>query len=139
LVNPQQVSSYIRKPYALDKEAEVQLREIIKEYPYFNNAWLLLARCLHNQNNPKFQETLKQASMYGGNRALLYKLVNVDAGEADEEKAATTLEHQEVALTATPFETKEKQIPETMPNAKSLGLKETSALNGLKTTKKQKD
>jgi hypothetical protein len=90
LVGPQQISSYIRKPYSLDADAEQQLREIIKEYPYFNNAWLLLARSLHNQNNSKFQESVKQASLYGGDRALLYKLVNITEEEIEQEKTKFT-------------------------------------------------
>lgn len=84
MVSPQKFSSYLRKPYELDAEAETQLREIIKEHPYFNNAWLLLARSQHNQSSEGFDTTLKQASMYAGDRALLYKLVNVDESEVDE-------------------------------------------------------
>lgn len=120
MVSPEQVSSYIRKPYALDADAETQLREIIKEYPYFNNAWLLLARSLHNQNNSKFQKSLKQASLYGGNRALLYKLLNVDEEEAEEAKTefanklrtenATTPEQETVLAPVIETQAKEEQV-----------------------------
>jgi tetratricopeptide (TPR) repeat protein len=123
LVNPQQISSYIRKPYALDAEAEANLREIIKEYPYFSNAWLLLARSLHNQNHSNFDEVLKQASMYGGDRGLLYKLVNITAEEADEKtipadtkvvEPPLTEAEQEVIATTTLEEEPKEQHTETV-------------------------
>ncbi len=123
MVNPQQISSYIRKPYALDAEAEANLREIIKEYPYFNNAWLLLARSLHNQNHSSFDEVLKQAGMYGGDRSLLYKLVNITAEEADEKTTLAdnkvvepplTEAEQEVIATTTLEEEPKEQHTETV-------------------------
>lgn len=82
MVSPQKISSYLRKPFELDANAETELRGLIKEYPYFNNAWLLLARSLHNQKSDRFAEALPQAAMQAGDRSLLYKLVNIDEAEA---------------------------------------------------------
>ncbi len=82
MVSPQQFSSYLRKPYDLDATAEADLRSIVQQYPYFSNAHLLLARSLHNQKSPAFDDALKQASMFAGERPLLYKLVNIEEKEA---------------------------------------------------------
>lgn len=82
MVSPQKISSYLRKPFELDATAETELRGLIKEYPYFNNAWLLLARSLHNQKSNRFAEVLPQAAMQAGDRSLLYKLVNIDEADA---------------------------------------------------------
>lgn len=82
MVSPQKISSYLRKPFELDANAETELRGLIKEYPYFNNAWLLLARSLHNQKSDRFAEVLPQAAMQAGDRSLLYKLVNIDEADA---------------------------------------------------------
>lgn len=90
MVSPQQFSSYLRKPYDLDAAAEADLRSLIQQYPYFNNAHLLLARSLHNQKSPAFNDALRQASMFAGNRTLLYKLVNVDEKEAQKETFTPT-------------------------------------------------
>jgi tetratricopeptide (TPR) repeat protein len=127
LVSPQNFSSYLRKPYELNSDAEQALREIIKQYPYFNNAWLLLSRSLHNQQSPLFDEALKQASMVAGHRALLYKLVNIDDADADERPAfaaATTapaiteapqIEPVEPAIAAEQIETAPVVVEEAEP------------------------
>lgn len=93
----------------LDAEAETQLREIIQEYPYFSNAWLLLTRSLHNQNSPKFDASLKQTSMYAGDRDLLYKLVNITDGE-EEKKASFTKTKETVIAIETPAQEAESPI-----------------------------
>lgn len=82
MVSPQQFSSYLRKPYDLDVTAEANLRSILQKYPYFSNAHLLLARSLRNQKSPAFDDALKQAAMFAGERSLLYKLVNIEEKEA---------------------------------------------------------
>lgn len=116
MVSPQQFSSYLRKPYDLDVTAEANLRSILQQYPYFSNAHLLLARSLRNQKSPAFDDALKQAAMFAGERSLLYKLVNIEEKEAapiekhfDTAPAAIvstpTKEHQPEA------ETKEIAIP----------------------------
>ncbi|HYG16666.1 MAG TPA: hypothetical protein VEC12_13000 [Bacteroidia bacterium] len=81
MVSSQKISSYLRKPFELNAEAETNLEMVVAEYPYFNNAWLLLARTAHNLKSPGFDTALKQASMYAGERKLLYKLVNIDEKE----------------------------------------------------------
>ena len=81
MVSPQKISSYLRKPFELNAEAETNLEMVVAEHPYFNNAWLLLARTAHNLKSPGFDTVLKQASMYAGERKLLYKLVNIDEKE----------------------------------------------------------
>lgn len=88
MVSPQKISSYLRKPYELDAEAEQELRSLLKDTHYFANAWLLMARSLHNQQSPLFDDALKQAAMYAGDRKLLYALVNL----ADKQTAAVPLD-----------------------------------------------
>lgn len=114
MVSPQKISTYLRKPQELDAAAEQDLREVVKKYPYFNNAWLLLARALHNQNSPLFDESLKQAAMYAGDRALLYKLVNVDDADAVETTTAPKAPPAAplaAAVEATPATIAEEPIP----------------------------
>lgn len=124
MVSPQKISTYIRKPYALDAEAEKQLREVISEHPYFGNAWLLLTRSLHNQNSPKFEASLKQSSMYAGDRDLLYKLVNIedsndtkkptftDKTEIKTETVTPTQKVETAAVVEEPTQEKETKTPE---------------------------
>ena len=57
-------------------EANDNLKEIIKNFPYFQAAHILFARSLNQSNNILFSEALKNASLYSGNRRLLFELVN---------------------------------------------------------------
>ncbi len=113
MVSPQQFSSYLRKPYDLDVSAEANLRSILQQHPYFSNAHLLLARSLHNQKSPAFDDALKQAAMFAGERPLLYKLVNID------EKEAAPLEKNfdsPAAITTAPTQQNEQPTVETTEN-----------------------
>lgn len=55
------------------------LNEVLVQYPYFQVAHLLKARCLKNMLDPQLDDKLKITSLYAGNRILLYKLLN-DSG-----------------------------------------------------------
>lgn len=130
MVSTQKFSTYLRKPYDLDAEAEQDLREVVKKYPYFNNAWLLLARALQNQNSPLFDDSLKQAGMYAGDRALLYKLVNIDVPETEE--PVNEVQAKEVAAITTVTTPKEIEpapeseiIAETAPTAEIAAIETT--------------
>jgi len=57
-------------------ETDENLREIIKNFPYFQPAHILFARSLNQSNNILFSEALKNAALYSGNRKLLFELVN---------------------------------------------------------------
>ena len=57
-------------------ETNDNLKEIIKNFPYFQAAHILFARSLNQSNNILFSEALKNASLYSGNRRLLFEIVN---------------------------------------------------------------
>lgn len=114
MVSPQKISSYLRKPFELNAEAETNLERVVAEYPYFNNAWLLLARTAHNLKSPGFDTALKQASMYAGERKLLYKLVNID----DKELPGPTL--------AEVFKTRQPVAPVNIHTAELTAERETA-------------
>ena len=58
-------------------ETNDNLKEIIKNFPYFQAAHILFARSLNQSNNILFSEALKNAALYSGNRRLLFELVNI--------------------------------------------------------------
>ena len=58
-------------------ETNDNLKEIIKNFPYFQAAHILFARSLNQSNNILFSEALKNASLYSGNRKRLFELVNI--------------------------------------------------------------
>ena len=57
-------------------ETNDNLKEIIKNYPYFQAAHILFARSLNQSNNILFSEALKNAALYSGNRRQLFEIVN---------------------------------------------------------------
>lgn len=57
-------------------EANENLKEIIKNFPYFQAAHILFAQSLNQSNNILFSEALKNAALYSGNRKLLFELIH---------------------------------------------------------------
>lgn len=74
-MNSQQFYQYIEHPEKLGIHEEVQLRGVIKEYPYFQSAHLLLTKALKNMDNYTFEKQLRTAAIYSSNRAVLYQLL----------------------------------------------------------------
>ena len=60
-------------------EANENLKEIIKNFPYFQAAHILFAQSLNQSNDILFSEALKNAALYSGNRKLLFELINKES------------------------------------------------------------
>jgi tetratricopeptide (TPR) repeat protein len=73
-------------------ETDENLREIIKNFPYFQPAHILFARSLNQSNNILFSEALKNAALYSGNRKWLFELVNNE----DKSTIVSTIEEKTV-------------------------------------------
>jgi len=76
-------------------ETNDNLKEIIKNFPYFQPAHILFARSLNQSNNILFLEALKNAALYSGNRKLLFELVN------NEDKSTIALPIEEKTIEQT--------------------------------------
>jgi len=63
-------------PEKLDEASLFKIFELIKEYPYFQTAHLLLLKNLHNQDNIKFNKQLKISSSHIASRKKLFYLLN---------------------------------------------------------------
>jgi tetratricopeptide (TPR) repeat protein len=77
-------------------ETNENLKEIIKNFPYFQLAHILFARSLNQSNNILFSEALKNAALYSGNRKLLFELVN----NQDKSTIASPIEEKTVEQTS---------------------------------------
>jgi tetratricopeptide (TPR) repeat protein len=93
-MNAQQFYLYIENPEKLGIHEEVQIRGVLKEYPYFQSAHILLAKCLKNMDNYTFEKQLRTASVFASNRAVLYQL----------------LKSKKVSSTATPVKIQELKV-----------------------------
>lgn len=74
-MNAQQFFQYIEHPDKLGIHEEVQLRGVLKEFPYFQSAHMLLAKCLKNMENYTFEKQLRMAAVFSSNRAVMYQLL----------------------------------------------------------------
>lgn len=67
---------YLNDPEVLDVKNLEELRGILKEYPYFQTAHMLLVKTLNNLQDLRFSNQLKFSAAHIGNRHILFNLVN---------------------------------------------------------------
>lgn len=60
----------------LNRFSTPELEGLIKKFPYFHQAHLLLARKYQQDNDPRFDEQLQIAALYTQNRDLFYDIFN---------------------------------------------------------------
>ncbi|MBL0343400.1 MAG: hypothetical protein IPP71_22615 [Bacteroidetes bacterium] len=76
-----QFISLLRKPSSINLNMVKGLEEITEQFPYFQNAHLLLAKQYHGHENIRFESYLRKASAYSSDRVMLYDLIKLDTTE----------------------------------------------------------
>ena len=71
-----QFISLLNSPDTLNLKMVEDLEEITRQYPYFQNAHLLLAKQYHGHQNIKYENYLKKAAAYAPDREVLYNLIH---------------------------------------------------------------
>jgi hypothetical protein len=61
----------------LNKFSTNELEDMVQQFPYFQQAHILLAKKYQQENNPQFDEQLQLAALYAGNRELLQSLFSI--------------------------------------------------------------
>jgi hypothetical protein len=84
------LTGYMSDPSSLNQSSLTEVEELIETFPYFQTARMLLARNHHNLDSLKFHEMLRSAAVFAGDRAVLYHLINPDAGVMADEDASNT-------------------------------------------------
>lgn len=84
---------YIENPSQIKNLQAEKLWQLLKEYPYFQSARLMLARQLHDTGHEAFPLSLKLAAAYAADRTLLRELIEGLIPDA-EEKPASQLQPQ---------------------------------------------
>lgn len=119
----------LKNPDSLESEDVIQLQQIVRDYPYFHNAHLLLLYGMHRLIPDKYNEQLKHSSVCLTSRAeLIRAIVNgwpvVSKGKTD------VAISREVELTpVVEAEPQPAAIPDIEPAEQELDL-ESSALRG---------
>lgn len=121
------------------------LNQLRKQYPYFQNQYIMIAKALKKRNHPKTDAFIKKAAIYSADRALLKAII------MDEHDFAPVAEEAEVApdVTSVPEEVKKvtppeveapaaKEVAEDIP-AEKAEAKATTAEEKIKTTETQEE
>src|SRR5687768_3304202 len=74
-MNRGQFISYMEDPDKLSGSDAVLLSGLIKNFPYFQTAYLLYAKSLHNQNSIHYNNQLKVTAAYSTDRKVLHRLI----------------------------------------------------------------
>lgn len=75
-LNKYDFTSLVKSPKEIGEKDIDNLKELIKEFPYFAVAQNLLVKAFHNTNHYEYDKQLKQAALQAGNRSVLYNLVH---------------------------------------------------------------
>ena len=74
-MTPETFTRYLKEPSLLDDRTVDELQMLVKEYPYFQVARMLLARNLYNLNHEEYPQSLRLAAAYAGDRGKLKLLI----------------------------------------------------------------
>ncbi len=103
----------------LDKLCVNELQSLVDEHPYFQPAWMLLAKAKYRTEDSSYQESLSQAAARVFNRELLYDFIFATTIEKPQlekplaklEKKLATEPKKEETLNVKPKEAKKIQSP----------------------------
>jgi len=74
-MSPETLNRYLKDPSLLDSQSVDELWALVKEYPYFQVARMLLARNLYNTGHEAYPLALRLAAAYAGDRRKLKILI----------------------------------------------------------------
>ncbi len=71
----QKLLKYLDDPATLNGSSLAELQELVRQFPYFSAAQILLAKNFHNLESVHYNKQLKLASAYSFDRKLLYSVI----------------------------------------------------------------
>ncbi len=84
-LNKYDFTSLVKSPKQIGEKDIENLRELVKQFPYFAVAQNLLVKAFHNTKHYEYDKQLKLAALQAGNRAVLYNLVHDLPLESDQQ------------------------------------------------------
>ena len=69
------IAELIKYPEQMDRDTLYELRSVLALYPYFQSARLLLLQNLFLLHDPSFDEELRRAAIYIGDRRVLFQMI----------------------------------------------------------------
>lgn len=123
----------ISNPGKINAQHAEGLEELVNRYPWFSTAHILLAKAYKNAGRHSYRSLLKKASLYAGDRTLLYELMESPADHAVDTGMAAT---EEIPDTKTIDLTPDQASSEKIPEAEKT-LPELPATNGKSPERKE--
>ncbi len=75
-MNKELFQQYINHTAVFDANSLKNLDSLVEEYPYFQAAWLLYAKNLHDVDDVRFGTRIKKAALHIPDRVMLYRLLH---------------------------------------------------------------
>lgn len=84
-MNKQEFTHLLKDYDELGSNHIAMLKDIVKEYPYFSSANVLLAKAMSNDKHYEYEKQLKATALIIGDRSVLYKIIhNIPLQSVDE-------------------------------------------------------
>ena len=92
-MRPGEIHTYIKHPHLLTREHVGELQQMVKDFPYFQAAHLLLSLASKKWDASVYQQSLKKTAIVSVNRAHLFDLLHRDEQEvtAMQTESSTTV------------------------------------------------
>lgn len=75
-MNKQEFTRLLKDYNELGSDCIAMLKDIVKEYPYFSSANVLLAKAMSNDKHYEYEKQLKATALITGDRSVLYKIIH---------------------------------------------------------------
>ncbi len=136
------LATYIKEPKALSKKEFINLKKLIKEYPYFQTAHALLLKSAKNTGGANLETTLHNSAAFVADRQVLYNFLSDEKQDKGKQKGRsqtvamqTLADRQAKTVSPTKKETKEpvnKTVEIKKPVAKVIVKKRPVKIKELK-------
>lgn len=107
-----QFEHYMENPSSLDEKSVEGLWQLVKEYPYFSTARLLLAKNLEKTSHDAYPLAFRLAAAYAGDRILLKQLMESDIYPEPVVAVPIVFEDEQEKMAATVHAPDDKVLPE---------------------------
>src|SRR6478736_3156748 len=83
-MQPKELIQFVQRPSSLDKDALRPLQELVKDFPYFQGAHILLSLASKKWDASVYQQSLKRTAISVTNRSHLFNLLHTAEAEEKE-------------------------------------------------------
>ena len=91
-LNKENFNNLVKNPNDINLDQSIEIKKIIKKYPYFQTARIIELIGLKKFNNIRFNNALKTSSIYSTDRSVLYEIIELEKISSNESLPILSLE-----------------------------------------------